>query len=115
MKRIKSNELFRNLSQFLNSRGIELKETGDYTQRIQRCCRLLTDAVNTTQDTLVTAKTKLDAKLDRMRQVIHEKTAPKTAAAPPPVRPAKKARAKGAGSPPSRPDRAEKKSARTSS
>ncbi len=93
MKRIKSNELFRNLSQFLNSRGIELKETGEYTQRLQKCCRLLTDAVNTTQGTIATAKTKLDAKLDRMRQVIHEKTAPKPAAAPPPVRPGKKTRA----------------------
>jgi hypothetical protein len=83
MKKIKQDELFRNFSGFLKSKGVELKD-GSYTKRLEKGCALLTDAVNFTQSNLRRVKSKMDVKLDQMRQVIHEKTAPKT----PPAKPA---------------------------
>ena len=85
MNPLNQDELFQNLSGFLKSRGIELKE-GSYAQGIQKGCNLLTDAINLGHQGLDRAKTEIDKKLDQMRHVIHEKTAPKappTAAAPP--------------------------------
>ena len=81
MKPIEKHEIFENLSSFLKTRGIELKE-GTYSQGVQKACEILTDTVNLSQRGLERAKGTLDKNLDRVRQVIHEKTAPK----PPPVR-----------------------------
>jgi hypothetical protein len=76
MKPIEPNEMYEHLSQFLRSKGIDMKE-GTYTRRIQKGCSLLTDAVNATQQGMKRAKTEIDKRLEQMRQVIHEKTAPK--------------------------------------
>ena len=76
MKPIEQNEMYEHLSQFLKSKGIDMKE-GTYTRRIQKGCSLLTDAVNLTQQGMTRAKTEIDKRLEQMRQVIHEKTAPK--------------------------------------
>ncbi|HYG35634.1 MAG TPA: hypothetical protein VEC99_12660 [Clostridia bacterium] len=90
MKALEKDELFQNLSGFLKTKGIELRE-GSYAGRIRKSCALLSDAVNLGQEGFERAKGKIDTKLDQMRQVIHEKTAPKgaktppTEAAPPPV------------------------------
>ena len=82
MKSIEKHEIFENLSSFLKTRGIELK-AGSYSQGVQKACEILTDTVNLSQRGLERAKDTLDKNLDRVRQVIHEKTAPK----PPPVSP----------------------------
>jgi hypothetical protein len=82
MKTINKNELFEHLSGFLKSKGIELKE-GTYSKRIQQGCNLLADTVNATQKTVKRAKVVADENLDRLRQSIHEATAPKPAAPPP--------------------------------
>lgn len=79
MKQIKSDELFKNVSGFLQSKGIHL-EKGSYTDRIARCCGLLTDAINKTRGAMKTAKTKVNTRLDQVRQTIHAKTAPKAGA-----------------------------------
>ncbi len=76
MKPIQKNEIFENLSGFLKAKGISLTE-GSYANGIQKSCSLLTDAINLSQKGLNRAKDEIDDKLDRMRQVIHEKTAPK--------------------------------------
>ena len=75
MKKIKKDELFRNLGGFLKSKGIELNE-GSYTARIQRGCNLLSDAINGTQTTVSKTRDQVDHALDQLRQTIHEKTAP---------------------------------------
>jgi hypothetical protein len=97
MKRIKKGELFRNVDGFLKVKGVELKP-GSYTDRIQRACGLLTDLINTGQSGLTRAKEETEKQLDKVRQVIHEKTAPRNtpppAAAPKARRPAKAAPAK---------------------
>jgi hypothetical protein len=88
MKPLEKDELYQHLSGFLKTRGIELKE-GSYAQCIQKSCHLLGEAINLSQEGFERAKAGMDKKLDQMRQVIHEKTAPKppektsTAAAPP--------------------------------
>ena len=76
MKQIEKDEIYEHLSQFLKSRGIEMKD-GGYVQQIQKGCSFLTDAVNLAQQGLERAKTEMDKRLDQMRQVIHERTAPK--------------------------------------
>src|SRR5436190_11992954 len=76
MKPIQKDELYEHLGQFLKDKGIELKE-GSYTKGIHAGCSLLADAINLSQTGLERAKDGFDRKLDQVRQVIHEKTAPK--------------------------------------
>lgn len=91
MKRINHDELYQHLSDFLKTKGIEFKE-GSYPHGIRKGCRLLADTINLSQQGLEKAKTEIDKKLDQMRQVIHEKTAPKPSpASPPPQNPPPKA------------------------
>src|SRR6266851_3594196 len=75
MKPIQKDELYEHLGQFLKDKGIELTE-GSYTKGIHAGCSLLADAINLSQAGLERAKAGLDKKLDQVRQVIHEKTAP---------------------------------------
>lgn len=86
MKPLEKDELFQNLSEFLKQKGVELKE-GSYTRRVQKGCALLAEAINASQNGLVRAKTEFDRKLDQMRQVIHEKTAPRPKAGSAPPKP----------------------------
>src|SRR5882757_6917945 len=76
MNPIQKDELYENISQFLKSKGIELKE-GSYTKGVHAGCSLLADAVNLSQAGLERAKDELEKRLDQVRQAIHEKTAPK--------------------------------------
>lgn len=75
MKTIKKDELFNHLGNFLKSKGIELNE-GSYSSRIQQGCNQLADVINTTQVTVSKTKVELDQALDKLRQTIHEHTAP---------------------------------------
>ena len=82
MKTINRDELYQNLSEFLKSKGIELRD-GKYPQRVRQGCNLLTDAINATQKTVERTKIGVDKKLDKLRQSIHEATAPKPPTASP--------------------------------
>jgi hypothetical protein len=77
MKPLEKDELYENISSFLKGRGIELKD-GSYAQGIQKSCGFLADAINLGQEGFEKAKEQIDKNLEHMRQVIHEKTAPKT-------------------------------------
>ncbi len=86
MKKIDPNELYQNLSGFLQANGVELKD-GAYTERIRKGCHALTEVINTTQNTVDRARVTVDRNLDRLRQTIHDATAPeppRTPPAPPP-------------------------------
>lgn len=83
MKTIEQEELYKHLSGFLKTKGIELK-AGSYAQGIQKSCNLLSDAINLGHAGFERAKVKIDEKLEQMRQVIHEKTAPRPPVNPPP-------------------------------
>src|SRR5262245_18278121 len=76
MKPIEKDELYEHVSEFLKSRGIELKE-GSYQAGIQKSCSILADLVNMSQKGIERAKAEIDKKLEQVRQTIHEKTAPK--------------------------------------
>jgi hypothetical protein len=92
MNPLEKDELYQNLSGFLKNKGIELKD-GSYAQGIQKSCNLLSEAINLGQQGLDRAKTGIDKKLDQMRQVIHEKTAPKSPPAAAQAKPAQPAAA----------------------
>ena len=79
MRPIKKDELYEHLSQFLKAKGVEMKD-GSYPRSIQAGCSLLADAINLSQKGFERAKGEIDKNLERMRQVIHAKTAPKPAA-----------------------------------
>lgn len=83
MKPLEKDELFQNLQGFLKTKGVDLKD-GSYAHKVQKSCALLSDAINAGQSGLKQAKVGIDKKLDQLRQVIHEKTAPPGQSAPPP-------------------------------
>lgn len=109
MKTIAKNELFDHLNEFLQSRGIELKD-GSYANRIRKGCDLLAEAINTTQQTFEKARSQVDSKLQKFRASLHRATAPE----PPVMKPAAKAEAEPtpAPSPTGAPRRRAKKVAR---
>jgi hypothetical protein len=78
MKPIQKDEIYEHLSQFLKAKGVEMKD-GSYPRGIQAGCSLLADAINLSQKGITRAKVEIDKNLERMRQAIHEKTAPKPA------------------------------------
>jgi len=78
MKQIEKDELFDHVSSFFKDKGIELKE-GVYTRGVRMGCSFLADAINLSQEGAQRARDQFDKTLNQMRQVIHEKTAPKTA------------------------------------
>ena len=84
MKPLEQDELYQHLSGFLKNKGVELKE-GSYSRAIQKSCGLLVEAINLGQKGFGRAKVEIDKKLDQMRQVIHEKTAPKPSPKPGPA------------------------------
>ncbi len=93
MKPIRKEELYEHLTEFLKAKGVEMKD-GSYPQAIQKGCSFLADAINLSQKGITQAKEQIDRNLDRMRQIIHEKTAPKAAAKPSPSPKAKAQRPK---------------------
>jgi len=93
MKRIKKDEIFRNVTKFLKGRGVELTE-GAYAARIQKGCSALTEMINLSRDGIERATTEVDKQLEHLRQAVHEATAPgsaeKAAGAKPGSKPAAK-------------------------
>src|SRR5689334_2436662 len=117
MKTIEKDELYENLSLFLKGKGIELKE-GQYTKGIHAGCSLLADAINLSQAGLDRARTEVERQFDQIRQVIHEKTAPKgkstTGAGGPPPKPGNAKTQTGSSGPSSPPEPRQKaKTSRT--
>jgi hypothetical protein len=100
MQKIDKEELYQHVRGFLKDRGVQLEE-GSYTRRIQHGCSILADTINLSQQAMTKAATAVGTGLDRMRQAIHEKTAPKPSQA---ARPAGRAEAGAApsGAPPPR-------------
>ena len=76
MSDIKKEEMFGNLKGFLKSKGIEIQD-GSYANGIRKGCDILTDTVNMSQRAFDRAK----VAVDKVRQTVHEKTAPRSKAA----------------------------------
>ncbi len=86
MKTLEKNEIYDQLSGFLKVKGIELTQ-GSYSRGVEKICTALTEVINLGQRGVGKAKQEIDSKLDQVRQVIHEKTAPVVTAVPPPLAP----------------------------
>ena len=84
MKKLRQNDLFNHIDQFLKDKGIEIREAAPLGSRLKTGCQLLTETINHAQGTLGKARDHMDDRLDKMRNIIHEKTAPKKASAAPP-------------------------------
>merc|ERR1711991_187893 len=76
MKQIKRDDLYRHLDLFLKDRGVELKKGSTLSKRLREGCVVLTDTINKTQSAIDRAKKEVDGKIDKVRGIIHEKTAP---------------------------------------
>jgi hypothetical protein len=94
MKKLRQNDLFKHIDQFLKDQGIEIREAAPLGSRLKTGCQLLTDTINNAQSTLGKARDHMDDHLDKMRNIIHEKTAPKKASAAPPKKTKKKRQSK---------------------
>ena len=86
MKTIDQDELFRNITQFLQRKGVELKE-GSYSRRLQQCCGLLADVVNTTNKTVARACAEVDQKLKDIRETVRRPSGRKPPPQPAPAEP----------------------------
>ncbi len=86
MKQLEKNEIYDHLSGFLKVKGIALTD-GSYSRGVEKICTALTEVINLGQRGVGKAKTEIDAKLDQVRQCIHEKTAPPVVAVPPIIPP----------------------------
>jgi hypothetical protein len=76
MNKINKDELYKNLTDFLKAKGVEVKN-GSYPDAIRQGCSILADTINLTQKALGRAKVQVDKTLEQMRKTVHEKTAPK--------------------------------------
>src|SRR5438105_14699881 len=76
MKPIDKDELYEHLNGFLKNRGVEIKP-GAYSKGIQTGCTFLAEAINKSQAGIELARAEVEKKLEQMRQVIHESTAPR--------------------------------------
>ena len=102
MKRIKKDEIFKNVTKFLKGRGVELTE-GTYSARLQKGCSALTDMVNLSRDGLERTTTEIDRQLDHLRRAVHEATAPKPAEKPAGAKPGAKTAGKTNAKPAAKP------------
>ncbi len=80
MKKLENDELYRHIDTFLKEKGIEIRDTAPLGNRLQAVCRLLTDTINNTQSALEKARNQMDIGIDKVRVLIHKKTAPRKAA-----------------------------------
>jgi hypothetical protein len=76
MSKINKDELYRNLSEFLSSKGILLQD-GSYARAVQKSCQVLADTINMSQQAMERAKSEIEQRLDKVRETIHRKTAPR--------------------------------------
>ena len=83
MKKIDKNELYGHVREFLKGKGVELQD-GTYSRRIQQGCHILAKTINTSRDALQRAKSEAGKRIDKVRQAIHEQTAPRPQAGSPP-------------------------------
>ena len=94
MKKLRQNDLFKHIDKFLKDQGIEIREAAPLGSRLKTSCQILTDTINHAQGTLGKARDHMDDHLDKMRNIIHEKTAPRKPSATAPKSKKKKPQAK---------------------
>lgn len=83
MKKLGKDDLYRHIDQFLKEKGIELRDAAPLGRGLQKGCQAFTDAINSAQAALEKARNRMDGGIDKMRDIVHKKTAPRKKAKAP--------------------------------
>jgi hypothetical protein len=81
MKTLKKNELLGHVTNFLKNKGIVLEE-GSASTKLKTGCEAITGIINQGNRSIKNVQKEVTAGVDKVRQVIHESTAPTPAPAP---------------------------------
>lgn len=90
MKKLGKDDLYRHIDQFLKEKGIELRDAAPLGRGLQKGCQAFTDAINSAQAALEKARNRMDGGIDKMRDIVHKKTAPRKKAKAPKSTPKRK-------------------------
>lgn len=84
MKKLGKDDLYQHIDQFLKDKGIDIQDAKPFGRSLQKGCQALTDMINGAQAAAEKARNRMDSGIDKMREIIHKKTAPrkKSEAAP---------------------------------
>lgn len=77
MKKLGKDDLYRHIDQFLKEKGIEIRDAAPLGRNLQKGCQVFTDAINNAQAALEKARNRMDGGIDKMRDIVHKKTAPR--------------------------------------
>lgn len=83
MKKLGKDDLYQHVNQFLKEKGIEIQDAAPLGKGLQKGCQVLTETINSAQTTLEKASNRMDRGIDKMRDIIHKKTAPRKKAEAP--------------------------------
>ena len=77
MKKLGKDDLYQHIDQFLKDKGIDIQDAKPFGRSLQKGCRALTDTINGAQAAMEKARGRMDSGIDKMREIIHKKTAPR--------------------------------------
>ena len=93
MKKLGKDDLYQHIDQFLKEKGIEIQDAKPFGRSLQKGCQALTDTINSAQAALEKARNRMDGGIDKMRDIVHKKTAPRKKAKAPKSTPKRKKKA----------------------
>ena len=93
MKKLGKDDLYQHIDQFLKEKGIEIRDAAPLGRSLQKGCQAFTDAINSAQAALEKARNRMDGGIDKMRDIVHKKTAPRKKAKAPKSTPKRKKKA----------------------
>lgn len=77
MKKLGKDDLYQHIDQFLKEKGIDIQDAKPFGRSLQKGCQALTETINNAQTALEKARNRMDSGIDKMRDIIHKKTAPR--------------------------------------
>lgn len=77
MKKLGKDDLYQHIDQFLKDKGIDIQDAKPFGRSLQKGCQALTDTINGAQAAMEKARNRMDSGIDKMREIIHKKTAPR--------------------------------------
>ncbi len=83
MKKLGKDDLYQHIDQFLKEKGIEIRDAAPLGRNLQKGCQVFTDAINNAQAALEKARNRMDSGINKMRDIVHKKTAPRKKAKAP--------------------------------
>lgn len=93
MKKLGKDDLYQHIDQFLKDKGIDIQDAKPFGRSLQKGCQALTDTINGAQAAMEKARNRMDSGIDKMREIIHKKTAPRKKSEAPKSAPKRKKKA----------------------